>query len=102
MAPREIRAVHSLGDSSVATTDDGFTLAESSAIVETLIERYGQGRLAPLMGLPEALSYRYLLRFAEGPAVPPLLLKLIFDKIESNRIPVFVKPIARAISVRAK
>ena len=54
------------------------------------------------MGSPEALSYRYLLRFAEGSAVSPLLLQLVFDKLESSRIPVFVKPIARAISVRAK
>lgn len=102
MAPPELRAVHPLGKSPVVTTDDGLTLAESGAIVETLIERYGQGRLAPVTGSPEALRYRYWLHFAEGSAMPPLLLKLVFDKIESSRMPFFVKPIARAISARAK
>lgn len=102
MAPPELRAVHPLGKSPVVTTDDGLTLAESGAIVETLIERYGQGRLAPVTGSPEALRYRYWLHFAEGSAMPPLLLKLVFDKIESSRMPFFAKPIARAISARAK
>lgn len=102
MAPPELRAVHPLGKSPVVTTDDGLTLAESGAIVETLIERYGQGRLAPPTGSPEALRYRYWLHFAEGSATPPLLLKLVFDKIESSRMPFFAKPIARAISARAK
>jgi glutathione S-transferase len=32
----------------------------------------------------------------------PLLLKLIFDRIESGPMPFFVKPIARAIAGRAK
>ena len=50
LAPPSLRAVHPLGKSPVVTTDDGLTLAESGAIVETLIERYGNGRLAPAAG----------------------------------------------------
>ena len=102
LAPLELRLVHPLGKSPVVTTDDGLVLAESGAIVETVIERFGQGRLAPVAGSAEALRYRYWLHFAEGSAMPPLLMKLIFDKIESTDMPFFAKPIAKAIADKAK
>ena len=102
LAPPELRRVHPLGKSPVVTTGDGLVLAESGAIVETLIERHGQGRFAPTAGSADALRYRYWLHYAEGSAMPPLLLKLIFDKIESAKMPFFIKPIARGIAGKAK
>ena len=102
LAPPELRRVHPLGKSPVVTTDDGLTLVESGAIVETLIERHGQGRFAPLAGSADALRYRYWLHYAEGSAMPPLLLKLIFDKIESAKMPFFIRPIAKGIAGKAK
>lgn len=102
LAPASLRAVHPLGKSPVVTTDDGLTLAESGAIIETVTERYGSGRLAPAPGTPEALRYRYWLHFAEGTAMSPLLLKLVFDKIERSKMPFFVKPVAKMISGKAK
>ncbi|MFH0130773.1 glutathione S-transferase [Variovorax sp. EL159] len=102
LAPASLRAVHPLGKSPVVTTDDGITLAESGAIVETLIERYGNGRLAPAAGTPEAIRYRYWLHFAEGTAMSPLLLKLVFDRIETSKMPFFAKPVAKAIAAKAK
>ena len=102
LAPPELRRVHPLGKSPVVTSDDGLTLAESGAIIETVVERYGQGQLAPAAGTPDALRYRYWLHYAEGSAMPPLLLKLVFDKIENTPMPFFVKPIAKAISGKAK
>ncbi|RYF69685.1 MAG: glutathione S-transferase, partial [Comamonadaceae bacterium] len=94
--------VHSLGKSPVLTTDDGLVLAESGALVETVVERFGNGRLAPPAGSPEALRYRYWLHYAEGSAMPPLLLKMVFDKIETSKMPFFAKPIAQAIAGKAK
>ncbi|MBT2334347.1 glutathione S-transferase [Variovorax paradoxus] len=102
LAPASLRAVHPLGKSPVVTTDDGFTLAESGAIIETVVERYGQGRLAPVSGTPEAMRYRYWMHFAEGTAMSPLLLKLVFDRIETSKMPFFAKPIAKAIAGKAK
>ena len=102
LAPPTLRKVHPLGKSPVVTTEDGLTLAESGAIVETVIERFGQGRLAPPAGSADALRYRYWLHYAEGSAMPPLLLKLVFDKIESSKMPFFAKPIAKAIASKAK
>ena len=101
LAPPELRAVHPLGKSPVITDGD-LTLAESGAIVEYLVERYGEGCFAPSRQVPEYLRYRYWLHYAEGSLMPPLLLKLVFDKIESSPMPFFVKPIARAISRKAK
>ncbi|MDL9999688.1 glutathione S-transferase [Variovorax sp. J22P240] len=102
LAPPTLRAVHPLGKSPVVTTDDGLTLAESGAILETVIERYGNGRLAPAAGSSEALRYRYWIHYAEGSAMPPLLMKLVFDRIEKSKMPFFAKPIARSIAAKAK
>src|SRR6478735_56860 len=101
LAPPELRAVHPLGKSPVIT-DDGVTVAESGAIVEYLVERYGNGRLIPPAGTPERRRYTYWLHYAEGSAMPPLLLKLVFDRVEIAPMPFFIKPIARAIAGRAK
>jgi glutathione S-transferase len=97
LAPPELRAVHPLGKSPVVT-DGEATVAESGAIIEYLLDRYGNGRLRPAPGTPEFLQYRYWLHFAEGSAMSPLLMKLVFDKVASAPMPFFVKPIARGIS----
>jgi glutathione S-transferase len=101
LAPPSLLQVHPLGKSPVIT-DDGNTIAESGAIIEYLLERHGAGRLMPPAGLPERLRFRYWLHFAEGSAMPPLLLKLVFDRIESSPMPFFAKPIARGISAKVK
>ena len=101
LAPASLRAVHPLGKSPVITDGD-MTLAESGAILEYLVERYGQGRLVPPAGTPAYLRYRYWLHYGEGSLMPPLLLKLVFDKIEASPMPFFIKPIARAISAKTK
>jgi glutathione S-transferase len=96
LAPPELRAVHPLGKSPVIT-DGATTLAESGAILEYLTERYGAGRLAPAAGTPERLRYTYWMHFAEGSAMPPLVMKLVFDRIRKGA-PFFVRPIARGIA----
>jgi glutathione S-transferase len=101
LAPPELRAVHPLGKSPVIT-DDGATLAESGAILEYLVERYGDGRLIPPPGSPERLRYRYWMHFAEGSAMAPLLLKLVFDRVERAPMPFFVRPVARGIANGAR
>jgi glutathione S-transferase len=42
------------------------------------------------------------MHYAEGSAMPPLLLKLVFDRIETAPVPFFVRPIARGIAGRVK
>jgi glutathione S-transferase len=101
LAPTSLREVHPLGKSPVITDGD-LTLAESGAIIEYLVDRYGNGCLRPTLGTPEYLRYIYWLHYAEGSAMPPLLLKLIFDQIENNSMPFFVRQIARSITNRVK
>ncbi len=97
LAPATLRAVHPLGKSPVITDGD-LTLAESGAIVEYLVERYGAGRLIPAPGTPERLRYTYWLHYAEGSAMPPLLLKLVFTEIPRAPMPALVRPFVRWIA----
>lgn len=97
LAPSELRAVHPLGKSPVIT-DGELTLAESGAIIEYLADRYGAGTLIPAHGTPERLRCNYWLHYAEGSAMPPLLLKLVFRRVETSPMPFFVKPIAKGIA----
>ncbi|GLQ45956.1 glutathione S-transferase [Dyella lipolytica] len=99
LAPPELRSIHALGKSPVVV-DDGRILAESGAIIEYLIERYGDNRLAPPTHTPERLRYTYWLHYAEGSAMPPLLLKLIATRIATAPTPFFAKFVARKISAK--
>ena len=101
LAPKELRAIHPLGKSPILQDGD-VTLAESGAIVEYLIERYGQGRLRPDVGGPDWLRYIYFLHYAEGSAMPPLLLKLVFVRMETAPVPFFAKPVARMLAKGAQ
>jgi len=101
LAPPELLAVHPLGKSPVIT-DGKNTIAESGAITEYLVEKYGDGKLIPEAGTADRLRYTYWMHFAEGSGMPPLVMKLVFDRIESTPMPFFVKPIAKAISRKVK
>ncbi len=101
LAPPELKAIHPLGKSPVIT-DNGVTVAESGAIVEYLIDTYGNGRLVPPAGSEEHRRWTYFLHYAEGSAMAPLLMKLIFDRVETSPAPFFVKPIARGIAQKVK
>ena len=101
LAPPELRKIHPLGKSPVIT-DGAVVVAESGAIVEYLVGTYGDGRLVPPAGTEERRRWTYFLHYAEGSAMAPLLMKLIFDRVESSPAPFFVKPIARGIAQRVK
>jgi glutathione S-transferase len=101
LAPPALKRVHPLGKSP-AIADDGQTIAETGAIIEYIVERYGDGRLAPPRGTPERLRYTYWLHYAEGSAMPPLLLKLIFRRIAKQPAPFFIRPVLKQISKRVQ
>ena len=102
LAPPELTRVHPLGKSPVIT-DNSVTVAESGAIMEYVLDTYGAGRLVPPAGSEDRRRFTYWMHFAEGSAMPPLLLKLIFDRIGSGQgMPFFVKPIAKGIAGKVK
>lgn len=87
-APPAIKAVHPLGKSPVIR-DGSVVVAESGAIVEYLVGKYGDGRLAPPRDFssPDYIAYLQWLHFAEGSAMLPLLLKLYVGRLKEAGAP---------------
>lgn len=100
LAPPELRAIHPLGKSPIITDGDK-TIAETGAIIEYVIETYGQGRLIPAAGTPERLRWTYWLHYAEGSAMTPLLLKLVFTALPA-RAPGLLKGLVKSIAAKAQ
>lgn len=98
LAPSALKRVHPLGKAPVIT-DGQNTIAESGAIIEYLLRRYGR-HLIPHQDSEAYQHYLYWLHFAEGSLMPPLLVNLIFEKIRSSRMPFIAKPVANAIAKR--
>jgi glutathione S-transferase len=101
LAPASLRAIHPLGKAPVVVDGDE-VLAESGAIIETLAERYGADRLLPVRGTPDFFRCRYWLHYAEGSAMPPLLLRLVFARVAAAKMPFFARPIARGIVAKVR
>ncbi|MEH2415058.1 MAG: glutathione S-transferase [Nostoc sp.] len=94
LAPESLRQIHPLGKSPVITDAD-LTIAESGAIIEYLVDRYGNGRLVPASGTPEHLRYTYWLHYAEGSAMPLLVMRLVLNNFgagDSSAVSGFVAP----------
>lgn len=102
LAPPELRRIHPLGKSPVIT-DDGEVIAESGAIIEYLVEKFGAGargdlaRLQPQPGTAEFRQCRYWMHYAEGSLMNWLVMKLVFTTIPRQPMPFFARPIARSI-----
>jgi glutathione S-transferase len=101
LAPAELTNIHPLGKSPVIT-DGPRTVAESGAIIEYLLDSYGNGRLRPSTGTDERLRYTYWLHYAEGSAMPPLLMKLVFLRLPKGPVPALIRPLVRKIAARAQ
>lgn len=98
LAPASLRAVHPLGKSPVIT-DDSLTLAESGAIIEYLVERYGKGKLAPEFSTDQWWRYKYWLHYAEGSAMPLLVMKLVFEHFDLGDCSASIQLIAPQIKL---
>lgn len=101
LAPASLRAIHPLGKSPVISDGEN-VVAESAAILEYLIDRYGQGRLRPEFGTPAHLRYRYFLHYAEGSVMPILLLALVFGRMPENNVPFLLKPLLAGVAKQAE
>jgi glutathione S-transferase len=97
LAPPELRQVHPLGKSPVIT-DGTITVAESGAIIEYLLDAHGGGRLRPPSGSAERRRFTYWLHFAEGSAMPMLVMKLVFDRVRKSKVPFFIRPVVKGVA----
>jgi len=80
LAPESLKKIHPLGKSPVLE-DGGQVVIESGAIVEYIVRRHGQGRLAPAESSPEWPRYLQLMHYAEGSAMLPVMLKLYTSRL---------------------
>ncbi|MED5388157.1 MAG: glutathione S-transferase [Pseudomonadota bacterium] len=97
LAPPELKQIHPLGKSPVITDGDA-TIAESGAIIEYLIQRYGDAQWNIASDDARWLEERYWLHYAEGSLMPLLVMKLIFSRIPTSSMPFIARPVARGIS----
>ena len=98
LAPDDLKAVHPLGKSPVIDDDKtGITLAESGAIIEYLVQTYGQ-QLMPEAGSKAYWDYLYWLHFSEGSLMPPMVMNLVFTKMKQAPMPFFIKPVAKMLA----
>jgi glutathione S-transferase len=88
LAPPELKGPHPLGKAPLLE-DQGRILAESGAIVEYVVQRYGKGRLAPAPDAPAYVDYLHWMHFAEGSAMLPLLLALYVGRLGEAGAPLF-------------
>jgi glutathione S-transferase len=79
-------------------TDGEITVAESGAIIEYLLDTYGEGRLRPAPGTPERRRFTYWLHFAEGSAMPLMVMKLVFEQVRKAKVPFFLKPVLNGVA----
>lgn len=101
LAPNTLTLIHPLGKSPIITDGD-VTVAESGAIIEYLMGTYfkegDKGQLSdPPRGNETHRQYNYWLHFSEGTLMPPLVAKLVLDKVRTNAKPFFIKIIANKI-----
>lgn len=97
LAPAALKAVHPLGKSPVVEMD-GRVLAETGAIIEYVVEAH-DGRLRP-SDADARLLYRYWLHYAEGSAMPPLLLSLVLTTMQ-KRAPGLLRGLVKQITGKA-
>jgi glutathione S-transferase len=74
LAPEELREVHPAGTAPVITDGD-LVLAESTAIVEYISQRYGDGKLSVSVSDPDYPHYLYWMQFNNN------LQSVLFTKI---------------------
>lgn len=93
-APDALKRIHPLGKAPVLQ-DGELVLAESGAIVDYLIQTYGNGRFMPAAGTPDYWQYQRWLHYAEGSLMPLMVLALLMGRAETAPMPFFARPFAR-------
>ena len=86
LAPPELEAVHPFGKSPVIVDGD-LIIAESAAIVDYILRRYGKGAMRPAEGTPAFEAYNEWLSYAEGSAMLPMMMHLYVSRLKEAGAP---------------
>jgi glutathione S-transferase len=81
LAPPDYKALHAIGTAPVIS-DGGLVLAESGAVVDYIIARYAQGRLALAADHPDFASYLYWFHFANGTLQAQMGRSMILNRLK--------------------
>ena len=92
-APDEYKTLSPLGTAPVMTCGD-VALAESSAIMEFILDRTLGQNLRPGPDSPDRTRYLFWWHAAQGSMMPLLLIKTI-TTISQKRLPLFMKPFVK-------
>jgi glutathione S-transferase len=93
LAPADYKTLHRIGSAPVITDGD-LVLAESGAVVEYIIAKYGHGRLALKPDHPDFAAYLYWLHFANGTLQPGMGRCMTLNRLkltEDNPVQVAMK-----------
>jgi len=82
LAPDVLRHLHPLGKSPVIE-DGGRVIAESGAIIDYILRHYGAGRLQPAPTDPRYDQYIHWMHYAEGSAMPALIIRINVARVGS-------------------
>jgi len=92
-APEGLKDIHPLGLAPIIV-DDEATIAESGAIVQYLLRKYGKGR--ETLPEPAQINDLYFTHYAEGSLMPIILSKIICKRVP-ERAPLLLKPLLRGV-----
>ena len=81
LAPPDYKALHPLGAAPVIE-DGGVVLAESGAIVDYIIAKYGKGRLVLVPDHPDFAQFLYWFHFANGTLQPATGRNMILGRLD--------------------
>tara|TARA_R110002167_G_scaffold63058_1_gene177868 strand:+ start:2436 stop:3101 length:666 start_codon:yes stop_codon:yes gene_type:complete len=96
LAPAALKAIHPLGKSPVIEDGD-VRVAETGAIIEYLLQAHPGSGLRPAPNTESGRRFSYWLHYAEGSAMTPLLLKLVFSQLP-KRSPLLIRGVVKAVS----
>lgn len=100
LAPDAYKRLSPLGTAPVIT-DGELVLPESNAIVDYILDTYGEGKLRPAVGTPERTRYLFWFHVAQGSFQPLLTTSFVFNALKT-RVPFILKPIIRSVIGRAE
>lgn len=99
-AMADLREKHVLGKAPLL--EDGVqVIVESGAIIEYLLDTYGDGSLRPAAGTPERIHYNTWMHAAEGSLMTLMILALFLNRMDS-RSPFFIKPFIRVVTGKVR
>jgi glutathione S-transferase len=81
LSPPELRALHPMGAAPVIEHDD-LMLAESGAIMEYVIAKFGDGRLALPPSHPDYAKYLYWFHFANSNLQPVMARNMLIHRLD--------------------